>query len=133
MASAQMPFFRWKLCVTLAVVTVALVVNFLFYLTFGTKLLFFLFIVAVSVAAHFEGLGAGLLATALTSLAVLFFFVEPVFSFSVSEPYDWVRLVVFAVCGIIAITSELSADRARKRTVETWPKRARREVDEKDR
>lgn len=133
MASTQMPFCRWKFCITLAVVAAALAVNFLFHLTFGTKLLFFLFLVAVSVAAHFEGLGAGLLATALTSLAVLFFFVEPIFSFAVSEPYDWVRLVVFAFCGIIAITSELLADRTRKRTVETWLKRARGKVDEKDR
>ena len=107
MASTQMPFCRWKLCVTLAVVVAVLAVNLLFHLTFGTKLLFFLFIVAVSIAAHFEGLGAGLLATALTSLAVLFFFVEPFFSFAVSEPYDWVRLAVFATCGIIAIASEL--------------------------
>lgn len=131
MAPTQMPFCRWKMCVTLAVVAAVLAVNLLFHLTFGTKLLFFLFIIAVSVAAHFEGWGAGLVATALTSLAVLFFFVEPLFSFAVSEPYDWVRLAVFSACGIIAVATELLVDRTRKRRVETWLRRAREDIDEK--
>jgi len=89
--------------ITLVGVTGALSVNLLIDVAFGARWLFFLFLVAAFISTFYEGWKAGLLATSLTSLAILFFFVDPIHSFAVSQSYEWVRLATFSVSSIIAI------------------------------
>ncbi len=51
-------------------------------------------------AAWFGGLGPGLLAVALSDLAIVFFWVEPAHSLAVRRPTDLVAVALFALCGI---------------------------------
>jgi PAS domain S-box-containing protein len=60
-----------------------------------------LFSLGVILTAGYGGLGPGLLATGLSLLAGSYFFLEPMRSFAVEQPTDWVRLVVFAITGIV--------------------------------
>jgi K+-sensing histidine kinase KdpD len=70
------------------------------------------FLAAVMVAAWFGGLGGGLLATALASLAIDYFFLRPVGSlFSFSHPEDVLRLGVFVLVAVLI--SSLNAARRR--------------------
>jgi signal transduction histidine kinase len=59
-----------------------------------------LFLLAVMVSAWRGGLGAGLLATALSTLATVYAFIPPHFSFSVDPDY-FLRLFVFTFAAVI--------------------------------
>jgi signal transduction histidine kinase len=52
-------------------------------------------------AAWFGGLGPGLLAVALSTLAILFYWIEPTRSLAVEHPSDLVALTLFAICGVV--------------------------------
>jgi PAS domain S-box-containing protein len=54
------------------------------------------YIIAVSFAAWFGGLGPGLLATALSAVTLAYFFVPPYFTLRVESPPDVLRLGLFA-------------------------------------
>ncbi len=58
---------------------------------------FLLFTAAVLVAAWFGGLGPGLFATALATLASAFFFMRPWLDLRVEHPVERVRLVLFVL------------------------------------
>jgi PAS domain S-box-containing protein len=73
-----------------------------------------LFLCAIMFAAWIGGTGAGLLAIALTVLAFDYFFLSPVYSFSLSYE-DLPRLVLFAVAALFVVA--LSA--AQRRTAES--------------
>ena len=60
-----------------------------------------LFSLGVILTAGYGGLGPGLLATGLSLVAGSYFFLEPMRSFAVEQPNDWVRLVVFAITGTV--------------------------------
>lgn len=75
-------------------------------LALGTNLLFHayleptptsLFFVAVMVSAWYGGLGPGLLATLLSTLAINYFYVEPTYSFSINNWSYVVRSGVFVM------------------------------------
>ncbi|MEH2026320.1 DUF4118 domain-containing protein [Nostoc sp.] len=57
--------------------------------------IFLLFFAAVAVSAWYGGMEAGLLATALSTLAVSYFFLEPVFSLLVASLDNIVGLGLF--------------------------------------
>ncbi len=59
--------------------------------------IFLLFIAAVAVSAWFSGMKTGLLATALSTLAVNYFFLEPVFSLFVASGDSILRLGLFVL------------------------------------
>src|ERR1044072_1910661 len=59
-----------------------------------------LFLLAVMVSAWRGGLGAGVLATLLSTLATVYAFIPPHFSFSV-EPEYFLRLFVFTFAAVI--------------------------------
>ncbi len=61
------------------------------------RTIFLLFFTAVAVSARYGGLEAGLLATALSTLGVSYFFLEPVFSFLVASRDSVVRLGLFVL------------------------------------
>ena len=71
--------------------------------------IFLLFFPAVAVSTWYGGMKAGLLATALSTLAVSFFFLEPVFSLFVDNLNSIVRLGLFMLVTILIslLTSEL--------------------------
>ncbi|WP_448270309.1 PAS domain-containing sensor histidine kinase [Nostoc sp. DSM 114159] len=59
--------------------------------------IFLLFFAAVAVSARYGGMEAGLLATALSTLAVSYFFLEPVFSLLVASLDNILRLGLFVL------------------------------------
>ncbi|MFN6488158.1 MULTISPECIES: PAS domain S-box protein [unclassified Nostoc] len=71
--------------------------------------IFLLFFAAVAVSAWYGGMKAGLLATALSTLAVSYFFVEPAFSLAVTDLDTIVRLGLFIFVTILIslLNSEL--------------------------
>lgn len=71
--------------------------------------IFLLFFPAVAVSAWYGGMKAGLLGTALSTLVVTFFFLEPVFSLFVKNLESIVRLGLFMLVTILIslLTSEL--------------------------
>src|ERR1051326_5058512 len=60
-----------------------------------TALPFIFFFPAVAIAAWFGGLGPGILAVVLSSLAANWFFTTPIHAFSVGSRYDVLALVAF--------------------------------------
>lgn len=65
----------------------------------GTTVPFLTFIPAVMLAAWRGGLGPGLLATALSGTAALYFFVEPIGSIEISSATDGIGLLLFFFVG----------------------------------
>src|ERR1022692_1591728 len=59
------------------------------------------FIVASAIAG---GLGAGLLTTILCALEAVYFSIEPVGSFAVSNPTNWIGIGALVVTGVVAST-----------------------------
>lgn len=86
-----------------------------------------LYLAAIMFAAWRGGLGAGLLATVLSVAIATFFFLPPVYSFSLKAE-GIVELVVFALAAVL--TSSLSAARERALELEQL---ARREAEEANR
>ncbi|MGF1570784.1 MAG: PAS domain-containing protein [Nodosilinea sp.] len=60
-----------------------------------------LFFMAVMASAWLGGLGPGLLATALSTLAINYFLFEPYYSFQVNGPKTVLQLVVFALATVL--------------------------------
>src|SRR5204862_1532776 len=56
---------------------------------------------AVALSAWFGGLGPGLASTAFSVLAILFFFMPPIFSIDVGNPVTQVRLILFALVALL--------------------------------
>ncbi|MGH7438011.1 MAG: DUF4118 domain-containing protein, partial [Polyangiaceae bacterium] len=56
---------------------------------------------AIVAAAWFGGLRPGLLAVALSALAIVFFWIEPAHSLFVRRPTDLVAVGLFALCGVV--------------------------------
>lgn len=74
-----------------------------------------LYLICVLVTATFAGSGAAIFASVAAFLAFNWFFVEPVHTFAVAEPSEWLALLLFLVTG--AITGEL-AGAQRRRAIE---------------
>lgn len=73
------------------------------------------FVAAVAVSAWFGGIEAGLVATAASALASIFFFIEPALSLRAGHGYDAVVLGVFVLAGVLLSSgvASLRASRAR--------------------
>lgn len=74
-----------------------------------------LYLVGVLVTATLAGSGPAIFASVAAFLAFNWFFVEPVHTFAVAEPTEWLALLLFLVTG--AITGEL-AGAQRRRAIE---------------
>ena len=61
-----------------------------------------IYLLAVLFAATTAGVGAGVLASVLSFLAYNFFFVEPLYVFTVANPQDVVRLISFLIAALLA-------------------------------
>ncbi|MBD0345081.1 MAG: PAS domain S-box protein, partial [Coleofasciculus sp. Co-bin14] len=75
------------------------------------------FFAAVMVSAWYGGLGSGLLATALSTLAINYFLVEPLYSLNIPSLGTLARLGVFVMAAIL-INSLNAAQRAAQRRAE---------------
>jgi signal transduction histidine kinase len=96
------------------------------YLTPQYSLLFF---AAVLFSAWFGGLGPGLLATALSSVALDYFFIPPRYSLGHFDVRDAVGLAVFA--GVAVVTSSLSgALRRQREQADAYAREVQRLADE---
>jgi PAS domain S-box-containing protein len=84
----------------------------------GTRNAFLTFYPAVIAAALCGGLPGGLLATALAALYVSFWLMEPIGSFFVENPVDWLSLSVFIVCSAMVSSLAEAIYRARLRARE---------------
>src|SRR5687768_18170341 len=73
------------------------------------------FLLVVLLTAAYSGLGAAILAALASMLCFNFFFLEPIGTFTIHDPQNWVALFAFLVTAVIA--SQLSSA-ARKRTRE---------------
>ena len=81
---------------------------------------YFLYTVAVVLAAYRGGVGPGLVATALGTVAHAFFFLEPRFSFQVADPVQITRLAISVAEGVSVtlLTATLRLPNERWRA---WP------------
>jgi PAS domain S-box-containing protein len=105
-----MEYFARPLAIAVFFVLIALLWTFAFQHVFAYPFVF-LFFAAVMCSAWFGGFIAGIMAAAMSSFLVAFFFIPPVFSLSIAQEYRS-YVTAFIVCAI-AITT-VSA--ARKRT-----------------
>lgn len=62
------------------------------------------FLMAVLFSAVKAGVGPAILASALSFLAYNFFFISPVYTFTIAEPYEVLALVMYLVVAIVAAT-----------------------------
>jgi len=66
----------------------------------GSQAPYLTFFIAVLITARLGGLGPGLASTALSVVSVVYFFLEPRFSFAIARPVDLVGLGLFTLTGI---------------------------------
>jgi len=88
-------------------VAAALGVALLLHQFVGISSVALVFLLAVLISAVAYGLAASLLACLLSVLAYNFFFLPPIYSFTIADPENVVTLVVFAVVAVVA--SDLTA------------------------
>lgn len=91
----------WRYGITAVCVLIALAVRLVLDPVVGSGQMMFSFILAIVVAAHFEGRGPGLFATALSVPAVWYFLIEPRFSFRIANFSDVGLLLVLAATGAV--------------------------------
>jgi two-component system sensor kinase FixL len=92
---------RWlSYAITLVVVAVSLLLRYGVRESLGVKVPYLQFYPAIIVAAWFGGLGPGVLATALSALAAMYFLLPPA-GFAVAESSDLLSLAVFVGTGMV--------------------------------
>src|SRR4051794_37798169 len=82
----------------------------------GYQLPFTTFLIAVLVAAWSGGLGPALLATGLSAVLGLFFFVPPLYSLHIPDQMELLRVLLFSVTGVTAALLGEDRLRAQKRS-----------------
>jgi PAS domain S-box-containing protein len=94
--------------VTVAVATVA--TAYIPALSNKSSLLFFLG--AVVLSTRIGGWSAGLLATLLSVVAIPYFMMEPIRSFSIHQPQDAIRLMVFSLVALMILSLHAARSKA---------------------
>ena len=112
------PRLRYAMAVTFAVA--ATVVRLLFLHGMGERAVTLTFYPAVILAALYGGRGPGLVAALLSAALIDYFYLEPLYRFTLGELSDWVMMAVFLVCSvlIIWITESMRTALARAAAVE---------------
>jgi two-component system, OmpR family, sensor histidine kinase KdpD len=108
------PFEPWPYLVALAAVAVALGVGWLIQPWLGIENVDLVFLTAVVGIAVRYGLWPSLLATVASSLCYNFFFLPPIFTFTITDPTNVAAFVFFTV---VAVLVSHFAARGRTRTV----------------
>jgi len=108
------PFDPWPYAVALTAVAVALGVGELMQPWLGIENVDLVFLTAVVVVAVRYGLWPSLLATVASSLCYNFFFLPPIYTFTITDPTNVAAFVFFT---IVAVVVSHFAARGRTRTV----------------
>ncbi|SIO27945.1 PAS domain S-box-containing protein [Singulisphaera sp. GP187] len=110
--------------VALLNIVVSILVQWWFAPVLGGRALYMTFLPAILVAAYLGGFWPGFLATALSALAVTYYFTEPLYSFRVGSATDMSALPLFILIGtVISVLSE-ALHRAWRRIVADERRRA---------
>ncbi|HET9653158.1 MAG TPA: ATP-binding protein, partial [Usitatibacter sp.] len=119
---------------TIALVITAAVVRLLFLEALGDSNPFLTFFLAVLLAAMYGGLKAGLVATVVSAMAGAFLWIEPKYTFYVTQDADLVSIGIFAVTGIfisgMAEALRRANQRAQAAEIEAAARRAQAAEDE---
>ena len=91
---------QWRYGLAVALVSMALFLSLVLRVPFGNPFWFF-FPVAVIASTWFGGRGPGWVAVILSSLAVLYYFIPPLHSFTVKPP-DVPFFLTFVACEVVA-------------------------------
>ena len=67
----------------------------------GSKLPYITLFPAIMLAAWFGGFWPGVVTTAISALAAYYFWLEPVHSWGIADPSDWIGLAVFLLVGAV--------------------------------
>jgi PAS domain S-box-containing protein len=113
----------------------ALLVRYAFSFWIGDRPFQILFVVPIILSAYIGGLGPGLLATALSALAMDWFAIQPLHSFAIDQPFEviyWWLLVLVGVL-ISILSGALHRTRADNRIERELRSRAERALSELDR
>ncbi len=106
---------RWWPAVAFAVVLAATLLRLGFLAMLGTRATYVLFYPAVTLAALYGGLPAGLLATLLSGLAADYFWIKPA-GFGIADPADWLGMAIFVASGMLISGVAEAMHRAQART-----------------
>ncbi|MGE5097535.1 MAG: ATP-binding protein [Betaproteobacteria bacterium] len=119
---------------TVALVITAAVVRLLFLEALGDSNPFLTFFLAVLLAAMYGGLKAGFVATVISAMAGAFLWMEPKYTFYVSQDADLVSIGIFVLTGIFIAGMAEALRRANQRAqaaeIEAAARRARVAEDE---
>jgi len=113
-AEGEAPFDPWPYVVALAAVAAALGIGELIQLLLGIENVDLVFLTAVVGVAVRYGLWPSLLATVAGSLCYNFFFLPPIYTFTITDPNNVIAFVFFTV---VAVVVSHFAARGRTRTV----------------
>jgi two-component system, OmpR family, sensor histidine kinase KdpD len=113
-AEGEAPFDPWPYLIALAAVAVALGLGALIEPWLGIENVDLVFLTAVVGVAVRYGLWPSLLATVASSLCYNFFFLPPIYTFTITDPTNVVAFVFFT---IVAVVVSQFASRGRTRTV----------------
>lgn len=113
---------RWwsPFWVAFALVAIGVGVRLGFLQILGTRATFITLYPAVILAALYGGFAPGVFATLLSAVAASYFWMEPVGSFAIGDPADWISLALFIASGTLIswIARRLHATQSRLATVE---------------
>jgi len=117
---ARLLWLPYRYGVVVLIVLAAAAVRMAFMQGLGGRAPYVTFFPAVMLAALYAGLGGGLLAAALSACLADFFWIEPVGSFAIHDPADWLGMASFlAGCTMISwIVEAMQRARARAREAE---------------
>ncbi|HVR98064.1 MAG TPA: ATP-binding protein [Thermoanaerobaculia bacterium] len=132
MKSATELSWPWRFGVAVLATGLMLLSGILMSRSMGGSAPLILFILPVLVSAWCGGLGSGLLATLLGGIFGSYFFLAPFLSWTVSEPFDRIRLGIFLVAGATVSWLASSLRQARTRT-ENAARRAEQRQEELER
>jgi PAS domain S-box-containing protein len=111
--------------VAFAVVAVATLVRLFWLEALGARATYVLFYPAVTLAALYGGLPAGLLATILSGLAADYFWIAPA-GFGITDPADWLSMAIFLAGGVFisGVAEAMHRAQTRARAAEAEASRA---------
>ncbi|CAO3441184.1 DUF4118 domain-containing protein [Azospirillum endophyticum] len=123
-AARQRPFAWWPYAASTGYVAAALGVGHVLHRVLALNNMALVFLTAVLASAVTGGLAPSLYASVISVLAFNYFFLPPLYTFTISDPENIVALLVFAVVSVIAsnLTARVRAQavtaRLRARTTE---------------
>lgn len=112
---------RWLVyAFTVTMMVIMLLVRLKMPVQAETRLMLFVFMLPIILAALLGGLGPGLAATALAALFSLYFLIAPVRSFAISAHHDLIQLSLLIINGLVCTLVSEALHRSRLRAKARW-------------